>query len=255
MSQSIPKTTLDTLNEVAAGYNKIADAGGKITDEEVAEVRDVSEDNARRQKKFFTEIGVLEKDGHDHHLTDSGHELGRLIRFNKEDDAGEIYRELLDGWEPTEEILAHVDDGGISLDELADNVALVTANELSTNRKERGAKTVVELLVWAGYLDESDGTYFPSDEVESSQEVDENSTTQEPTPEESEVADVEPVEPEVSGNGGVQSVGQTAQSNGIYISLDVSGDDDPENVRELLLAIRQGTQEDVDEFDIGKADD
>lgn len=69
MSHPIPRTTLENLNEVVAGYDKMAETGEEITDEGVAEVRDVSEDTARRQKKFFAEIGVLDKDGYDYYLT------------------------------------------------------------------------------------------------------------------------------------------------------------------------------------------
>lgn len=249
MSHAIPKTVLESLNEVAAGYNKIADAGEEISDEGVSDVRDVSEDNSRRQKKFFADIGVLDKNGHDYHLTEQGHELGRLIRFNQQEDAAELYRELLDDWDPTAEILANVDEDGLSLEDLADKVALVTANELTTRRKERGAETIVELLEWTGFLEEEDGVYrISEDPVADERENAETLGTSDEPAEETGQSDAQ-VESPPSANGGVAGRQPSVQTGGLDISLDISGSDDPENVRQLLLAIRQGTQEGVDNYE------
>ena len=41
----------------------------------------------------------------------------------------------------------------------------------------------------------------------------------------------------------------TASGSTVDISLDISGSDDPKNVRQLLLAIRQGTQENVENYE------
>lgn len=255
MSHAIPKTTLESLNEVIAGYNKMADNGEKITDEGVGDVRDVSKDIARRQKKFLAEIGVLEKEGYDYYLTEKGHELGRLVRFNQQEDAGRLYRELLDDWEPTAEILANVDDGGLHLDDFADKVALVTANELTTPRKETGAETVVELLEWTGFVEEEDGAYRISEEAE----VDERGESESLGTSDEEPGslgqDEASAESRESANGGVASRQPSNQTGGPDISLDISGSDDPENVRQLLLAIRKGTQEDLDNYETVNEDE
>lgn len=251
MSHAIPKTTLESLNEAVAGYNKIADPGDEISDEGVAEVRDISEDNATRQKRFFAEIGVLEKDGHDYYLTERGHELGRLIRFNQDEDAGELYKELLDDWEPTAEILAHIDEGGITGDDLSDKVALVTANELTTARKQRGAQTVVELLEWTGMIEEEDGAYYIPQDGETVQ-YDESETESESDPSPSSTALEQsklPIESQTSQstpNGGERELEIPVQTEGIDISLDISGSDDPENVEQILLSIRRGLEKDLD---------
>jgi len=249
MSHEIPKTVPETLNEVVAGYNKTADVGEEISDEDVAEMRDVGEDIAGRQKKFFADIGVLDKDGYDYSLTEKGNELGELVRFDQQEEAAKVYRELLDEWEPTEEILAHVGEEGLSLDDLADRVALVTANELTSSRKERGAETVVDLLEWAGFLEEDDGVYRISKKSEPDKKEDtETLGATDDLAEETSQSDVQ-VESPPSANGGVAGRQPSAQTGGLDISLDISGSDDPENVRQLLLAIRQGTQEDVENYE------
>jgi hypothetical protein len=254
MSHNIPKTTLESLNEVVAGYNKTADVGDLVDDEEISEVRDVGEDNAGRQRKFLAEIGVLRRDGYDYYLTEKGNELGHLIRFNEQEDAGKIYRELLDDWEPADEILAHLDDEGLDLEDLVDKVALVTANELSSRRNELGAETIVDLFEWAGYLEEEDGIYRVAEESKVEEREEETLGISSDSPVESEQVEAQ-TGPPASANGGVAKRQQSIQTGGLNISLDISGSDDPENVRQLLLAIRQGTQENVDNYENPEEDE
>lgn len=257
MSHPIPRATLDTLREVLAGYNKIAEPGEKITDEGVEEARGVSENTAKRQKKFFVDIGILEKDGYDHLLTEVGDELGHLIVFNQDGDAKAIFRDLLDDWEPTAEILSHVDSEGISREDLTDKVALVTVTELTTKRKEYGAGAIVDALEWTGFIEQNeDGTYYRSEgqpEPTSEEAAEEEVASQEPPaqPEPTGMAEPRP-QPNVDGEAvATPTVGRT----GVDINLDVSGTDDPENVRQLLLAIRKGSQEDVENYAAPQEDD
>jgi len=248
MVSEIPKTGLDSLNEVVAGYNKSAEEGEEVDDENVAEVRDVSADTAGRQRKFYSEIGVLRKDGYDYYLTEDGFELGRLIRFNEQEDAGELYRELLDDWEPTDEILAHIDEEGLDLNDLKDKVALVTANELSSRRNELGAETIVDLLEWARYIEEEDGRYRISEASETQgREETETLGTSSGRPDNPEQVTADAVSQGSANRRAAKQ--QTVQTGGLNISLDISGSEDPENVRQLLLAIRQGTQENIDNYE------
>jgi hypothetical protein len=158
---AIPKTKSSKLKEVLAGYDKVAKAGEVISDEEVGEARDVSEDTARRQKTFLCEIDVLEKDGHDYRLTGEGQKLGHYIRFNQDDQASESLRILLNDYDPIPKLLSHFDSDGIGYDDLVDKVGFVTANELTSGRKKAGAEAIVELLEWTEFIrPDEEGTYY-----------------------------------------------------------------------------------------------
>lgn len=246
MAHSIPKASVDSVNEVVAGYNKIAEAGQVIDDEMVAEARDVTSDVARRQKKFFAEIGVLDKDGRDYTLTEQGDELGEMVRFNQEDEAMAIYAELLDEWEPTAEIVAHADNDGISHDDLVDKVALATSTELTTARKKTGAGAIIDLLVGAGFFDEDGDVYYAADKSKSKEPeaVSEPSvkTTSDP-----EVGGPSTSTQDAPTESRVQPTVHHPPSGGIDISLDINGSDDPENVRKLLVAIRESIETNLDE--------
>lgn len=258
MSHPIPRATLDTLKEVLEAYNKIADPGEKITDEGVEEVREVSENTAKRQKKFFVDLGILTKEGYDHLLSETGHEIGHLLVFNEDEEAGELFRDLLDNWEPTAEILAYIDSDGISRDDLMNIVGRVTATELTSNRIEYGALAVIDALEWTGFIERrEDGNYYQSAIEPEMGEEDGAKTVAEP-PTTSSATQSEPTgagqpRPDPSVDGGAIA-NPTVATTGVDINLDVSGSDDPENVRQLLLAIRKGSEEDVENYAVPEED-
>jgi len=78
----IPRGKQEIVKEAIVGFEKTSEVGEGVSEEGAAEARDVSEDNAKRQKRFLAEIGVLEKDGYDYYLTENGANLGEFIRFD-----------------------------------------------------------------------------------------------------------------------------------------------------------------------------
>lgn len=266
MTNNIPRWKVHKLKELLAGYDKIANAGDEITDEAVAEARDIGEDNARRQKKFFIDIGVLEKDGWNYYLTEDGEELGRYLRFNQDEPAKEVFKELLNNWEHTKEILSYFDSEGMERRELMDKIGFVTSTELKSDRKEWGAEAVADLYEWTGIVvtGEDNQYYLPEDTLgeESEEETDESQEEQSTL---NELADQPSGNPSEEATTGDQDTGEIAeeggskqdiaadgvgiQTGGVDITLELSGDDDPENVRQLLLAIRIGTEQSTEKYD------
>jgi len=282
----IPRARVDTVKEAIAGFEKTSDVGEEVSEEDAEDARDVSEGNAKRQKRFLADIGILNKDGYDYYLSEDGQALGEYIRFNQEEQASETLRELFsENWEPLDELLANVDEEGMEREDLVDKVAFITATELTSNRREYGAETIVDLLEWTDFIESNEGNIYhliegveeesdvPSEESSTSTnpEGDENSGSVEDTEsgsnkkventsESEKVADSR-------ANGGVDaSVGNTEPSDGdlghensveveledglnLNIDLELSGDENPENVRKLVLAIRKAYIQNIDEYE------
>lgn len=140
-----------------------------------------------------------------------------------------------------------------------DKVGLVTVTEITTNRKEYGASAIVDALEWTGFIDQGEeGNYYRSESEPDVDGEDEDEAVDEPQPMASS-AEPEPTavaqpRPEPNVDGGAVAT-PTVGNTGVDINLDVSGTDDPENVRQLLLAIRKGSQEDVENYAVPEGDD
>jgi hypothetical protein len=283
----IPRARVDTVKEAIVGFEKTSDVGEDVSEEDAEDARDVSEGNAKRQKRFLADIGVLDKEGYDYFLTEDGQALGEYIRFNQEEQASETLRELFkEHWEALDELLANVDEDGMQREDLVDKVAFITATELTSNRREYGAETIVDLLEWTGFLksDEDDDVYYPVDDGENERDessgkdstsMDSKSDTVTESVEETESESDKEVESESESgmstasmaNGGVEaSTEDTESSDGglgaedsmevnlqgrlnLSIDLELSGEENPENVRKLILAIRKAANQDVDEYE------
>lgn len=246
---AIPKANSNKLKEVLAGYDKVAEAGEVVSDEEVGEARNVGEDTARRQKKFLCEIDVI-KNGHDYRLTEEGQQLGKYIRFNQDDQARESLRALLDDYEPIPELLSHIDSDGIEHDNLVDKVGFVTESELTTSRKKSGAEAIVELLEWTDFITSDEEDIFHLFEGNESSNESESSESSSKTAANSQGA-INERQAERSRTNEVDSNDRTlgVQSGAVDIQLELTGDEDPENVRKIILAARKGLQQDISKHD------
>lgn len=281
----IPRARVDTVKEAIVGFEKTSDVGEEVSEEDAEDARDVSEGNAKRQKRFLADIGVLDKEGYDYYLTEEGQALGEYIRFNQEEQASEMLRELFDEhWEALDELLANIDEDGMQREDLVDKVAFITATELTSHRREYGAETVVDLLEWTGFLKSNeDDIYYPVDDGENERDVSsgkaststdskiDDNTEAVDGPEsgsEKEVesksesgkntgsswsgdieASAEDTESSREGLGAEDSMGVQLQGGlNLNIDLELSGDENPENVRKLILAIRKAANQGVDEY-------
>ena len=281
----IPRARVDTVKEAIAGFEKPSEVGEEVSEEDAKDARDISEDNAKRQKRFLADIGVLNKEGYDYYLTEDGQAIGEYIRFSQEEQASETLRKLFNqNWEALDELLANIDEEGMEGEDLVDKIAFITETELTSNRREYGVETIVDLLEWTGFLesDEDDIYYLVNDEKESDTPLgDDNASTDSKSGNDTESVDetesksdreianetesrmdegsrtnggieasTEDTKPSDEGLGAEDSMGVQLQSGlNLNIDLELSGDENPENVRRLILSIRKAANQGVDEYE------
>jgi len=240
MTGNIPRANLKTVKEVIAGSEKVGEKGEEVPIDKVSEVRDVSLDNAKRQRKFLSDLGIFEKDGHSYLLTEKGETIGEYLRFNQDEEARKEFKAVLDQWEPLEEILSHV-DSEISEEDLKQKIAFVTNTELSGTRKKSGAKGVVQLLEWTGYVEENNGNYIRthSDETENT-DSEEGSNSKERG--QNLAADSNAAE-EVSRKMDAR-VSSSSPKASFDIEISLDGDEDPENVKKIVEGVLQALDND-----------
>ncbi|MFD1644669.1 hypothetical protein [Haloarchaeobius litoreus] len=253
----VPKTQIDSLKTIIEGYYEAGAVGEEVEDEDVAEEIELSSDVIKRQKRFLADIGLLEKDGYDYTLLEEGHEVGRGLAFDRNDDAVEALYDLLDGWEVTEQLISDIDGEVKSEEELVDSLAYLTETD-PNGRKKTGLTALVHLYRWVGILSQAGENKYklsdPDTERSEDQTVEETSTPDvveesgkntpttkslsEPTPEE-----------QVPGHSVPETTHKVQTEEGISgditIDIELKGDDDPDNVQALLLAIRKGLHDDL----------
>ncbi|AWB27802.1 hypothetical protein [Halococcoides cellulosivorans] len=252
----VPKASLDTLQEIIEGYYEAADTDELVEDEDVEEEIESSSDVIRRQKKFFADVGLLSKEGHDYRLLQAGNNIGRALAFDREGEAAEGLRDLLDEWEVTEELINDIGSGELVKDEVIDSLAFITETDPSTPRKKTGLAALVDLFVWTGILIETEGgnyriadTQRQSDSVETKQTeeiADEKEERQDQSPESEPSVDGQEEEVRVYPQE-EPSASKILKEGQFSINLDLSGDEGPENVKKLIIAVREGLEAEVPE--------
>lgn len=265
MSPAIPRATADTVEETLEGYYRASsDSQEQVTKEEVANEADVSQDVANRQKSFLVSLGLLEKDGYDYLTTEEGREVGKLLEFEKHDRAYAELKNVLLNWEPTTKLLEELGDDSVSEDTLFDELEFVTETKDADDdqRKTAGINGLIQWYERTNILErDSQGNWRAKKEIETSSSPIGDSKAENSEPVESETPKKEPkaetaFEPafhqsqsESDSTESPSSQIKTGANVGVNlnINLDLSDDSDPEQVEQILSAIRKGLGEEPDE--------
>lgn len=245
----VPKAQIETIKNVIEGYYQAANVGEIVTDKDVSNTSSASEDTVRRQKKFLADIGVLDKDGHDYTLLEPGRKAGHALAYGRETDAIETINGLLAGWEVTDDLKNDMRDETRSRDEVIDTLAYLTETDVSSSsgssRRKTGIEALADLYQWVGILTETKNSDFQltntnTQERRESLEEDEteNSDSESlgPSPSGKTIKDSVSTIPS-SGNGSVEFAGD---DDILSINIDLTGEENPENIKNLVIAIREG---------------
>lgn len=249
----VPKTQIETLKGIIEGYYEAAEVGEVVEDEDVEEESEYSDDVISRQKKFLADVGILDKDGYDYTLLEPGYQVGRALAFDRESDAKEVFRELLKQWEVTGQLKEDLDDREIDEEGVVDSLAYLTETDLSSPRKKTGLSALVDIYSWTKILSETDNGKYrlssepqrESQEAESTEDRGElqESTGQGSTERESTTSSTEQAQ-SISANHSSQKT--TIADGTVSVDVELSGDEDPQNVKELIIAVREGLQEEIE---------
>ena len=248
----IPKTQIETLKDIIEGYYEAADAGELVEDEDVEDETEYSADVIRRQKKFFADVRVLEKDGYDYTLLEPGHQIGRALAFDRGSDAVEGFGELLTGWEVTDQLKDDLGNKRHAKDKVIESLAYLTETDHSSSRKKTGLSALVDLYRWTGILSETgDGEYQVSateiqDEKQETELSESETGTHEPEEEQTERSSSDPSH-ESAQTSSTDSFAQeeTVADDTVSVDIKLSGDENPQNVKDLIVAVREGLRENI----------
>jgi len=183
-------------------------------------------------------------------------------------------RQLLNGeWEPLDELLANIDSDGMPRQELIDKVAFVTATELSSNRRKYGAEAIVDFLEWTEFIESNEDDIYTVVETPNEEDSDEsNQNEEQETPsddidsldsednkyreEPAKGTNSEKAAPPSEGPDSIDATDiQVTDGVNLNIDLELSGNENPENVRKLILAIRKASDQDIGEYEFPESPD
>lgn len=250
---SIPYASEKSIKDTIAGYYRASSSGGEVSAKKAAEGADVSEDVARRQRGFLAEIGILEKGDSGYALTDKGQKIGRALRHDREDDAKGPFAEALRGWEATSKILDDLGPDYNNEEDVMDSIGFITDHELNTRRQQAGANGLIGLYEWTGILETNEnGEYRAAggdiDETKSESPAEPGGSTgeEQENPGQSRSP---PTDTNSTDRRGEAPPTDMDITNPVFdISLELNGDEDPENVHDLIMAVRLALYEDIDEY-------
>lgn len=230
---NLPGSSFDELKKIIMAYASLPD---KATTDEVGKLASVHSTTISRNAKFLVDIGIL-TGGAQKAATELGRSLGRAIEHGVVDDEREFWQEAVSKTERVSSLVTTVRiKGGMQDKALSDHILYVSG--ASNNHANRtGARCVVDVLLAARLLTESDGNLKVATAAPK--------TTMEPIQEEAkgEPANVEkdsPVHAESSRSTAGKYVVEKPSSPQITINiqLQIPEAKDPDTYEKLFKAMR-----------------
>lgn len=153
---SIPKRVgLDDIKDIIKAYYVEGAHQEPVSTKTVEDTAQLP-DRVGRQTDFLEEVGLLELVGRERKLTAAGEEIAEALMGGGEEQAKVRMRELFTDWDFISKIQGFVQmQGPVEESQLEE---YIKANAKSDD--QRGKETLIETLLWADILDQSeDGLY------------------------------------------------------------------------------------------------
>jgi len=241
----IPKrASLNDIKDILKAYYL---AGAHTDPVRTSEVKNTAQlgDKVGRQTKFLVSLGLLSKKGRDRQLTEDGESIAEALMAGNESLSKSLMRETLNGWKFTDKITGFVrmqEPDPVEEDRLRE---FISANAESDDG--RGQKTLLELLNWANILDADENGYLISDGAIEEGKLEPNKNEQ--TESEEQVSEDKEIEDPATQDSPqpVQVSSPPTETDGFSVNIEISGDDDPENVKKVISAVRHALQRDPSE--------
>ena len=151
----------------------------------------------------------------------------------------------------TDQLKDDLGNKGHTKDKVIESLAYLTETDHSSSRKKTGLSALVDLYRWTGILSETgDGEYQVSateiqDEKQETELSESETGTHEPEEEQTERSSSDPSH-ESAQTSSTDNFGEKVADDTISVNIKLSGDENPQNVKDLIVAVREGFQEDID---------
>ena len=166
---SLPKSSYDHLTKIIESYSH----GGDMTLDDLANVVGINRYRISSNHKFLIELGLI-TGGSKKSATSLGKDLGYALEHDQKDDIRLAWQEAIKGNAMMSDLIANVRiRKGRSIDEFLSHI-LYIARQKNNPDNRAGARTISDILVVSGLLEEQDGQLKvaePIDEVNDASEI------------------------------------------------------------------------------------
>ncbi|MDD9706851.1 hypothetical protein PVW53_06110 [Seohaeicola sp. SP36] len=150
---NLPGSSYDELKKIIMGYG---DVSQKASLSEVSKLAGVHETTISRSAKFLVDVGLI-TNGAQKCATDLGKRLSRALDHSVDDDIKECWALAVESNEKVAKLVTTIRiKGGMQERAFSDHVLYVSGAK-STSSNKTGARTVTDILLVAGLINEIDG--------------------------------------------------------------------------------------------------
>ncbi|TCT20801.1 hypothetical protein [Thiobaca trueperi] len=234
---NLPSSSRGELEKIIKGYGHV---GKEVDLETLSKLTAIGRTTISPNNPFLTQAGII-AGARKKQITDTGRKLSRALEHNLQEEISASWREVIRGSEFLSNIVSTIRiKGGMASDDVMRHI-LFASESKNTKANKTGAKTITDLLLLSGLIEENAGKLRVATTVPqsaSAEPIDESQSTEVSLL----IAQVETATPTpISTTHPVVNAGTTFGSPtiAINIQLQLPETDKPEVYEELFKALRR----------------
>jgi hypothetical protein len=150
---SLPSSSRGELEKIIKGYGHV---GKEVDLETLSKLTAIGRTTISPNNQFLTQVGII-AGGKKKQITEPGRKLSRALDHNIEEQISTSWREVIRGNEFLSNVISTIRiKGGMTPDDVMGHI-LFASGAKNTKGNRTGAKTVTDLLILSGLVEENNG--------------------------------------------------------------------------------------------------
>ena len=150
---SLPVSSYDQLTKLIEGYSHGSE---NMSLDDLANLVGMGKSRISGNHKFLVELGLI-AGGQKKSATPLGKNLGRALEHNQEDDTRSFWQEAIQGNAEMSKLITTISiQRGMPTENLVSHILYISGQKNSKNTRA-GARTISDILVFSGLLEDQDG--------------------------------------------------------------------------------------------------
>lgn len=233
---SLPSSSRGELEKIIKGYGHV---GKEVDLDTLSKLTGIGRTTISPNNPFLAQVGVI-AGGKKKQITESGRKLSRALDHNIEEQVAASWHEIIRGNEFLSNVISTIRiKGGMAPDDVMGHI-LFASGAKNTKANRTGAKTVTDLLILSGLVEDSNGKLrvaapVPQTTTAEQTQASDNAMSPEAAPDAGSTAQIAAAPPVVQP----PSLAPGSPTIAINIQLQLPETDKPEVYEELFKALRR----------------
>jgi len=244
LSTELPNTTMENIIEIIQAFFQLRATDQTVGTAEVSDLVTISRDTVSKQMRFLLATDILIKDGRGYIFSDLGSKYAKLISWDQQDEANSVLKDLLIKSSEIEKFIGwlKVKRSPVSYEDAVSRYGIISGIPKHRSDLKTGIEAVLNFLVESKMIEKTEDGLLRLVESEK-----DKTHSKKPMKEDIDIVDELGTWKEINKSRKQEYLDSSSYSIDFRINLHINSDMNPNWVKKMIIAVRKGIEEDIND--------